>query len=169
MFTATLLLQLVHKSRHVNTFQEHLKNNLVNSSTFAIRSSFTILRAFFVAKSSLFSKIRFSTSFPIPEIMSLSKFNSFHFHTKYITTSIRIMLKGFRRFMVRARLVLSIIRFRHTHCLDTLLVKGRKEIISRSATHSPKKLSLTKHGKATSKVGLVLRNSGHRKTINSRR
>lgn len=39
----------------------------VNSSTLAIKSSLTMLRAFFVASSSLFSVIKFSTSFPIPE------------------------------------------------------------------------------------------------------
>ena len=38
----------------------------VNSSTFAIKSSLTMLRAFLVANSSLFSVIKFSTSFPIP-------------------------------------------------------------------------------------------------------
>lgn len=40
--------------------------NLVISSTLTIRSSLTIFRAFFVANNSLFSIIRFSTSFPIP-------------------------------------------------------------------------------------------------------
>ena len=38
----------------------------MSSSTLAMRSSLTIFKAFFVAKSSLFSVMRFSTSFPIP-------------------------------------------------------------------------------------------------------
>ena len=38
----------------------------VISSTLAIRSSLTIFSAFFVAKSSLFSMMRFSTSLPMP-------------------------------------------------------------------------------------------------------
>jgi hypothetical protein len=39
----------------------------VSSSTFAIRSSLTMLSAFLVASSSLFSAMRLSTSFPIPK------------------------------------------------------------------------------------------------------
>jgi len=45
----------------------------VNSSSLAIRSSFTIFSAFLVANSSLFSEIRFSTSLPMPKVKNKSK------------------------------------------------------------------------------------------------
>ena len=38
----------------------------VSSSTLAMRSSLTMFKAFLVANNSLFSDIKFSTSFPIP-------------------------------------------------------------------------------------------------------
>ena len=59
-------IRLLRKNEFVAKTQFLFSAHPVNSSTLAMRSSLTMLSAFLVARSSLFSIIRFSTSLPIP-------------------------------------------------------------------------------------------------------